>query len=116
VREVFFRDLPLPLKLAFFTAIRRKVARDLNGQGTGRRSREELLALFASGMRSIAVRLGDAPFFFGDEPRSVDTALFGLLENAIAIELDGPFEEIARSHDDLRADCDRMRARLYPVG
>jgi glutathione S-transferase len=115
-RAVFFREVPAPVRQVLFPVIRRRMIRNLEGQGTGRRDERELLALFETGMGALAVRLGAAPFFFGPKPRAIDTALFGFLENAIAVELDGPFEQVARRHDNLRAYCDRMRARCFPDG
>lgn len=113
-REVFLRDLSAPMRRMVFALVRRKMARDLQGQGTGKRSRAELLVLFETGVESLSIRLGVRPFFFGTTPHLIDTALFGFLENVITIDLDGPFEQIARKHHNLRSFCDGMRARLYP--
>lgn len=113
---VFLGSLPAPMRQIVFAAVRRKMLRALRGQGTALRSHDELLELFETGLAALATRIGAGPYFFGTDPRAIDTVLFGFLDNVIRIELDGPFEQIARRHSNLRAYCDRFRVRLYPDG
>lgn len=109
----FFGRLPEPKRAEVFAQVRAKMARDLEGQGLGRHAPEDLLAFGRADLEAIALRLGAGPFFFGETPRSIDTTLFGFLENLVAVDLDGPLEAEARRHPGLVAFCDRFRARAY---
>ena len=91
-REVFLGRLPEAVREAAFAQIQAKMARDLE---------------------ALALRLGEGPFFFGEIPHSIDTTLFGFLENLVTIALDGPLEAAARAHPELVAFCTRFRERVY---
>ncbi|MCB1353992.1 MAG: glutathione S-transferase family protein [Rhodobacteraceae bacterium] len=112
-REVFLGRLPEAVREAAFAQIQAKMARDLEGQGLGRHAEEDLLAFGRADLEALALRLGEGPFFFGEIPHSIDTTLFGFLENLVTIALDGPLEAAARAHPELVAFCTRFRERVY---
>lgn len=116
IEAPFFGAMPLPVRKAVFTFARSKIRRDLNGQGAGRRDAAERRAMGEEIVAAVARRLGGRPFVFGETPTALDATIFGAFENLIAVELDGPLEQAARSHAALSGHCARMRERFHGEG
>jgi glutathione S-transferase len=89
-REAIFGTVPRPIRGLVFGMIRRMVRKSLHGHGLGRHTPEEIHALGVRDVSAIAARIGDGPFFFGDTPRSIDAALYPLLESIAVPNMPGP--------------------------
>src|SRR5262249_29161492 len=59
--------IPRPLS-PIASLIRGKVRKTLQAQGTGRHSRDEIMAMGAADWDAVAAVLADRPFVLGDEP------------------------------------------------
>ena len=68
----FFERVPAPLRPFVRAMVRRKLRATLHGQGIGRHSPDEILALATRSIDAMADFLGDKPFFMGSEPTGVD--------------------------------------------
>ncbi|TCO71282.1 glutathione S-transferase family protein [Rhodovulum euryhalinum] len=111
-RAAFFGRLPAPLRRPVFALVRRQVDRALQGQGTGRHAPGEIHAMGAEGLAALATLLGDGPYLFGDRPSSIDTVIFGFLENVLAATLDTPLRAAAAAHPGLVAYHRRLRTGI----
>lgn len=111
-RPAFARILPGPIAF-FLPLIRRSVQKSLRGQGTGRHTKEEIYALGVADLDALSTRLGDQPFFFGNEPSSIDAVLYGFEESLLVFPYDSPVKQRALSLANIVAHRDRMRARFF---
>ena len=111
----FFRQIPAlvrPLMVAF---IRRQLKRTLYGQGLGRHTGTEIVALGTRSIAAIADFLGSKPFFMGSEPSSVDATVFAFVAGTLCPHFDTPLRTAAERQDNLRRYVGRMTARYYPA-
>ena len=93
--------------------IRRRQQQKLMGQGTGRHSPEEVMAMGAADFAAIAALLGDKPFFLGDKPRTVDAAIYAFAEAILGFPVDSPLKAAAASHANLSSYRQRIRERWW---
>jgi glutathione S-transferase len=94
-------------------SVRKKVIRDLWSQGAGRYTRTQVEARLCAGVSAVSTQLGEGPFFLGARPRTIDATVHAFMWSM----LDAPFESRARTHarslQNLRAYCDRMRQTYF---
>ncbi|MBP0620413.1 glutathione S-transferase C-terminal domain-containing protein [Cupriavidus consociatus] len=110
----FFRGVPAPVRGLAERLVRYKVRKTLWGQGLGRHSEEELVALASKGVASIADILGDKRYLMGDKPCGADATLFAFAGSLLCPTFDTPIRTAAEGHANLVAYMDRMRAEFYP--
>jgi glutathione S-transferase len=111
----FFRQIPAlvrPLMVAF---IRRRLKRTLYGQGLGRHTGTEIVALGTRSIAAIADFLGSKPFFMGSEPSGVDATVFAFVAGTLCPHFDTQLRIAAERQDNLRRYVGRMTARYYPA-
>jgi len=113
IREAFFDLVPKPFRRMVFKGVDRTRKKTMYLQGTGRYTREELIAAGTEDIGAMATLLGDKLYAFGDRPTSIDATLFGALENVIAFDADTPLKQAALKHDSLIAYCDRCRKEFF---
>ena len=110
----FFRGVPAPVRGLAERLVRYKVRKTLWGQGLGRHSEQELVALASKGVTSIADILGDKRYLMGDKPCGADATLFAFAGSLLCPTFDTPIRTAAEGHANLVAYMDRMRAEFYP--
>ena len=112
-RKVFARLPPLIRDLVPLL-VRRKMRRDMLGQGIGRHSAAEIYAIGCRDLDAVALFLDDKPFFWGETPTSIDAVVFGFIANLLWAPIANPIKAHAASYPQLDAYCRRMWARYYP--
>jgi len=110
----FFAKIPAPLRPLVIAMVRRQLRRRLHGQGMGRHSSSEIVALATRSIDAIADHLGQKPFFMGGEPTGVDAAIFGFTAGVLCPLFESPMRAAAERHDNLKRYVARMTARFYP--
>jgi glutathione S-transferase len=110
----FFRKIPAPVRPFMVAFIRRQLKRTLHGQGMGRHTGAEILALGTRSIDAIADFLGPKPFFMGSEPSGVDATMFAFVAGALCPHFNTPLRTAAERHENLRRYVGRMTARYYP--
>ncbi|MCO4860134.1 glutathione S-transferase family protein [Cupriavidus sp. WGlv3] len=110
----FFRSVPAPVRGLAERLVRYKVRKTLWGQGLGRHSEEELVALASKGVASIADILGDKRYLMGNQPCGADATLFAFAGSLLCPVFDTPIRTAAEGHANLVAYMARMRAEFYP--
>ena len=110
----FFRKIPAPMRPLIVGFVRRQLKRTLYGQGMGRHTRPEIIALGTRSIVAIADFLGGKPFFMGAEPTGVDATMFAFVASTLCPQFDTPLRTAAESHGNLRRYVGRMAARYYP--
>jgi glutathione S-transferase len=110
----FFRGVPAPIRPLVLAMIRRKLRRMLHGQGFGRHSPDEIVALGAQSIDATAAFLGAKPFMMGSEPTGLDATAFSFVAGALCPLFDTPLRTAAERHENLKRYVGRMTARFYP--
>lgn len=113
VKETFFGQLPFPVKLFVPALIRKSVKKNLNGQGIGRHSKQEVLIIAEQSFSALSVMLGDKPYFFGDKPCSFDAVAFSALSGFISVDFDNDFNNLARKYENLVRYCQNIQKTFY---
>jgi glutathione S-transferase len=111
----FFRKVPAPLRPIVVAMVRRQLRKTLHGQGTGRHSTPEIVALATRSIDAMADYLGSKPFFMGGEPLGVDATMFAFAAGVLCPLFDTPIRTAAEGHDNLKRYVGRMAARFYPA-
>jgi len=110
----FFAKIPAPLRPVMIAMIRRKLRKTLHGQGLGRHSSAEIVALATRSIDAMADQLAGKPFFMGAEPTGVDATMFAFAAGLLCPVFDGPILTAAERHDNLKRYVARMTARFFP--
>ena len=109
-----FRSIPMPLRLFVMSMVRKKIRRNLVGQGIGRHTDAERAELARRGIGAVAAVLGDRPYLLGDRPCGADATLFGFMAGALSPLFKSPTRDITEGHANLVAYRDRMFAQYFP--
>jgi glutathione S-transferase len=110
----FFDRVPAPVRPFVTAMIRRQLRKRLHGQGLGRHSPDEILALGTRSIDAIADFLGGKPFFMGNEPTGIDATMFAFACVALCPHFESRTRAAAERHENLRRYVGRMTARYYP--
>jgi glutathione S-transferase len=110
----FFRKIPAPMRPLITAFVRRQLKRTLHGQGIGRHTRDDIIALGTRSIAAIADFLGSKPFFMGAEPTGVDATMFAFVAGTLCPQFDTPLRTVTESHGNLRRYVGRIAARYYP--
>jgi glutathione S-transferase len=112
--RTFFRKIPAPMRPFLVPMIRRQVRRALHGQGMGRHSPEEIVALGTRSIDATADFLGTKPFLMGSEPTGVDATAFAFIAGLLCPVFETRLRTAAERRDNLRRYVGRMTVRFYP--
>jgi glutathione S-transferase len=110
----FFERVPAPMRPFVTAMVRRKLRATLHGQGIGRHSPDEILALATRSIDAIAEFLGDKPFFMGSEPTGVDATMFAFACAVLCPHFESRARAVAERRNNLSRYVGRMTARFYP--
>ncbi len=112
IRGELGKLLPAPARL-LLPIIRRKAAKTVVAQGTGRHSFDEICAMAIADFAACSEILGDKPFLLGDEPHVCDASLYSFLEGVLRFPNDTPVKAAVAKDKRLVAYRDRIRARWW---
>lgn len=108
----FFGQLPWPAYPLVPALVRRKMRRDLIGQGTGRHSRDEICQRALADLSALEAMLGEQPFFAGVEPGAIDATTYAFIANLLWAPIDNPVRAEGLKRPALVAYAERMQARV----
>jgi len=110
----FFDNVPAAIRPVVTAMIRRKLRATLHGQGLGRHSPEEILALGTRSINAISDFLGDKPFFMGGEPTGADATMFAFVCAVLCPHFESRVRSAAERRENLCRYVGRITARYYP--
>lgn len=113
VNKTFFGALPFPLRLFIPSLIRKSVKKNLHGQGTGRHSKAEILAISDKSFAALSTLLGDQMYFFNNKESSFDAIVYSILCQFISVDCTNEFNDKARSYPNLVQFCQRIEQAYY---
>jgi glutathione S-transferase len=110
----FFRRIPALMRPLLVAMIRRRVRQNLHGQGIGRHTPAEIVALGTRSVDATADFLGTKPFMMGAEPTGLDATGIAFVAGVLCPLFDTPLRSAAERHENLKRYVGRMTARFYP--
>lgn len=111
-RPAFFGGMPPALRTLVPAIVRRKMRRDLVGQGIGRHDASAIAMRACADLDALSVLLGEAPYFGGSEPGAIDATTYAFLANALWPPIDTLPRRHLQQQEALVAYCERMRERV----
>jgi len=111
--NTFFGGLPWLLRLFVPGLIRKSVKKNLHGQGMGRHSQAEILAISDKSFAALSTLLADNAYFFGEQPSSFDATVYAILCQFISVDCTNQFNDRARSYQNLVQFCQRIEQSYY---
>lgn len=111
VKPIFFSRPPVIGPLVG-ELVRRKMRRDLLGQGMGRHTPSEIAARVCADIDALDAALGEQPYFGGAHPAAFDACAYAFLANLLWPPLDMPPKHHAQSRPRLVAYAERMQDRV----
>jgi glutathione S-transferase len=111
----FFDVLPSEAREAARGEARRGVAANLYGQGLGRHSHEEVVALGRRSVAALAALLGNKAYLMGPAPSAVDATAFAMIAALLAPLFTSELRLYAEGLGNLTRYRDRMMGEYYPV-
>lgn len=113
LRKAYFGGMDWPMRAVVPVLARRGVQKTAWYEGTGRLGSEEVVAGAVEDLDALAGLLGDRPFFLGEQARSVDATIWGLLANIHYGPFPGPLLDALRARPTLVAYCERVREAYW---
>jgi len=113
INQTFFGEMPFPLKTFVPKLIRKSVIKNLYGQGIGRHSAEEILAIANKSFSAISVLLADQDYIFGEQACRLDAVIYAHLCEFVCVDFDNQFNSQAKQYDNLVRYCQRFEERYY---
>jgi glutathione S-transferase len=114
IRQPFFAGVWGPMRPLASALARRRVARALRAQGTGRHSREEIYALGNEDLQALSRLLGEDTYFFAaNRPTLLDLWAHAFVAEIVAPPIDSPLKTAALDLPNLTDHFRRLQARLY---
>ncbi|WP_284126009.1 glutathione S-transferase family protein [Parerythrobacter aestuarii] len=114
LKDSVLGDIPAPVRMILAPYARSAVKKQLAGQGMGLHAPEEIDAIAAKDIGALAGLLGDAPWFFGEQPSMADATVYSLLANITYVPFASPMKNEIGGHANLAAWLERFRDRYYP--
>lgn len=108
----FFSHLPGPLRAVVPALVRRKMRRDLVGQGMARHDAGEIAARACADLDAVALTLGELPYFGGEAPGAIDATLYGFLANVLFVAIDNPVQRHLQTLPTLVAYTSRLETQI----
>jgi glutathione S-transferase len=111
--DVALRAAPAPLRRLFRPLLRRRILRDLWGQGVLRLPAAAVLAMGRADLDALEALLGEKPFVLGAQPSSVDATVAAFMAVLVLVPLENDLKRHALSLPRLAAYTQRMAARYF---
>ncbi|XP_003394622.1 failed axon connections isoform X2 [Bombus affinis] len=105
------------LNFFFKLTFGRKGAKKVKAQGMGVHTPEEISQFGCADLKVLSDMLADKPFFFGDEPTTLDVVAFAHLAQILYIDKDTPYslrDYMQENCPNLVGHCSRMKERCFP--
>jgi glutathione S-transferase len=110
----FFDSAPALIRPLIVAMVRRGVRKTLHGQGLGRHTRDELLALACRDIDALAAVLGDKPYLMGANKCGADATVFAFSIGVLCPLFASSLCTHAEQYKNLVAYGERMRKEFYP--
>ena len=107
------RQTPPIARTLVWTMMSRHMRAQLHARGIARHAPTVIEAKGRADIEALATFLGDRSYLLGDEPRTADAAVFGLLAPMVYWPMATPVAAYARTVPPIVSYCERMRRRCF---
>lgn len=114
LRQRLFGEIPPPLSSIAANKARKQMRRQLEAQGLGLHSREEIYSKAIKDLESLSALLGDKKWFGGDYVSKLDLTAVGYLSNIMIPQLPSPMAEAVKRLGNLETYAVRAQRSLFP--
>ncbi len=112
-RKAIFGGLPPVIRDIVAMRTRSKIRRRIIDQGMGRHQTEEISMLGKQDIDALSDFLDNKPYFFGDQPTSLDACAFGMLINIIDCPIESPLKLYGLTKENLNIYVNRISQTYY---
>ncbi len=109
-----FEPVPAIIRAFVARAVRKAVKKVLWAQGILRHAEQDIFESALRDWRAVLTFMSDGPFFFGDEPATVDAIVFATLAPTVLTPIESPIRDFFRAQPKCLAYAERMRTRFFP--
>lgn len=109
-------SIPSALRMVLAPIARRGVKKQLNVQGIGEHSPEEIAAIAGKDIAALSGLLGEQDWFCADRVSMVDATVYSLLANIAFVKFESPMKKMIASHQNLIEWLERFKSAIYPDG
>lgn len=109
-----FDAIPALIRPFVARAVKNQVKGILWQQGLLRHSHDEIVRAAIDDWTAVSSVMSDGPFFFGDEPCSLDATVFATLASTVLTPIESPIRDSLRAKPKLVAYAEHMRERFFP--
>lgn len=109
-----FAAVPALVRPFVARAVHGSITKMLWHQGILRHSHEDIVEAAIRDWRAVLAVMSDGPFFFGEEPTTVDAIVFATLATTVLTPIESPIRSFPQSQPGCVAYAERMRARYFP--
>lgn len=113
VKQAFFGKFPSYLRWFVPNLVRKSVIKTLNGQGLGRHSEDEILAITDKSLQALSHVLGAKDYFFGEQVCSFDATAYALLCQFFSVNYQDKFNQKAKNYPNLIQYCQRIEQQYF---
>jgi hypothetical protein len=113
MRQILSGAVPGPLTGVVAGIARRQMLKSLFAQGTGRHSPDEVGRIGSRLVGALAEQIGDGPFFFGEQPATIDATAYAFVLGILEAPFEGPVTDAARASGSLKAYVERIKKRFW---
>jgi isoprene-epoxide---glutathione S-transferase len=111
---IFLSFVPPEERAEPVRAFRENILNEFFYAGRGRHTTEDVEHMAFREYDAVAAQLGDKPYMMGDQPSSVDAAVYAFLIHAMRVPFESPIKDYGNSIPILVAYLDRIYTRYYP--
>ena len=112
-REVFFGKMPALVRAFLPGMLQKNIKKTLHGQGTGRHTHDEIMALGKADLDAFSQILGDSAYLLGNEPTSIDAVGYGFMAQLMYTPFEDEVVTYAKTLKNVVAYTNRIRDRYY---
>lgn len=113
IKNTFFSESSGPMKAIIIKKVRKYMLKSLQAQGMGRHSEEEVYQLGREDLAALSAQLGDAPYFFGNKPSTLDATAYAHIASIIHAPIESPLKRFSLEQANLVNLCERIDAEFF---
>lgn len=114
LKNHFFSDMPLPLRLLIPDMVRRNVVRNLKAQGMGRLEYSRMLERASKDITAIKNILDEKDFLFGNSPGAADVSVVAVLTSIAANPIKTGLQQLVATDSQLSEYIARGKRAFFP--
>ncbi len=112
-RNAIFGTLPPIVRQIAATYTRRKIKSQIFNQGIGRHQAEEIFSMGIQDIDALSDFLDNKPYFFGEQPTTLDACAYGMLVNIISAPIESPLKIHGLTKNNLKDFVERISSTFY---